>query len=172
MQGLRPLLPGTTGRAGNASVLPEIVLSGVREQKRMRRSAQYRFENKAVENLRQDHERTDFGVRAGELTTELPAKVDAGLYFIGRIEYAVETARRLPEKRPRIRRLLHGGARSALARGLTDVATCTHLIVLYWMDKSPRNLLLQVPGRGMQRGTFALRSPARPNPIAHERGEA
>jgi tRNA (Thr-GGU) A37 N-methylase len=35
------------------------------------------------------------------------------------------------------------------------------------MDRAPRNLLVQVPrtyGRG--RGTFALRSPARPNPIA------
>jgi tRNA (Thr-GGU) A37 N-methylase len=35
------------------------------------------------------------------------------------------------------------------------------------MDRSPRNLVLQVPGHlGIQRGTFALRSPARPNPIA------
>ena len=35
------------------------------------------------------------------------------------------------------------------------------------MDKAPRTLVLQVPGHyGVQRGTFALRSPARPNPIA------
>jgi tRNA (Thr-GGU) A37 N-methylase len=35
------------------------------------------------------------------------------------------------------------------------------------MDRSPRNLVLQVPGQYcVQRGTFALRSPARPNPIA------
>ena len=35
------------------------------------------------------------------------------------------------------------------------------------MDKAPRNLVLQVPSHyGAQRGTFALRSPARPNPIA------
>ena len=35
------------------------------------------------------------------------------------------------------------------------------------MDKAPRNLVLQVPGHyGVQHGTFALRSPARPNPIA------
>jgi tRNA (Thr-GGU) A37 N-methylase len=35
------------------------------------------------------------------------------------------------------------------------------------MDRSPRDLVLQVPGHyGVQRGTFALRSPARPNPIA------
>jgi tRNA-Thr(GGU) m(6)t(6)A37 methyltransferase TsaA len=35
------------------------------------------------------------------------------------------------------------------------------------MDKAPRNLVLQTPAHyGTQRGTFALRSPARPNPIA------
>jgi tRNA (Thr-GGU) A37 N-methylase len=35
------------------------------------------------------------------------------------------------------------------------------------MDKAPRDLVLQVPGHyGVRRGTFALRSPARPNPIA------
>ena len=35
------------------------------------------------------------------------------------------------------------------------------------MDKSRRDLVLQVPRHyGVQRGTFALRSPARPNPIA------
>jgi tRNA-Thr(GGU) m(6)t(6)A37 methyltransferase TsaA len=35
------------------------------------------------------------------------------------------------------------------------------------MDKSPRDLVLQVPRHyGEPRGTFALRSPARPNPIA------
>ena len=27
----------------------------------------------------------DFGIRAGEVTVELPASVDAGVYFIGRI---------------------------------------------------------------------------------------
>ena len=35
------------------------------------------------------------------------------------------------------------------------------------MDKAPRNLVLQVARHyGSQHGTFALRSPARPNPIA------
>ena len=35
------------------------------------------------------------------------------------------------------------------------------------MDQSRRDIVLQVPGHyGVQRGTFALRSPARPNPIA------
>jgi tRNA-Thr(GGU) m(6)t(6)A37 methyltransferase TsaA len=47
------------------------------------------------------------------------------------------------------------------------VETCSHLLVLYWMDRSPRNIVLQNPRHyGELRGTFALRSPARPNPIA------
>jgi tRNA-Thr(GGU) m(6)t(6)A37 methyltransferase TsaA len=50
---------------------------------------------------------------------------------------------------------------------LKEVETCSHLVLLYWMDQAPRNLVRQVPGQyGVQRGTFALRSPARPNPIA------
>jgi len=50
---------------------------------------------------------------------------------------------------------------------LTDVASCSHLILLYWMNRSRRDLVLQVPRHyGIGRGTFALRSPARPNPIA------
>ena len=53
------------------------------------------------------------------------------------------------------------------ANGLKGVESCTHIVVLYWMDRSRRDLILQVPRLyGEQRGTFALRSPARPNPIA------
>ena len=55
----------------------------------------------------------------------------------------------------------------ALREALAAVETCSHLLVLYWMDRSPRNIVLQNPRHyGELRGTFALRSPARPNPIA------
>ena len=41
------------------------------------------------------------------------------------------------------------------------------VILLYWMDKAPRNIVVQNPRHTEgTRGTFALRSPARPNPIA------
>jgi tRNA-Thr(GGU) m(6)t(6)A37 methyltransferase TsaA len=47
------------------------------------------------------------------------------------------------------------------------VETCSHLVVLYWMNRSRRDLVLQVPRTyGQPCGTFSLRSPARPNPIA------
>ena len=39
-------------------------------------------------------------------------------------------------------------------------------MVLYFMDQARRDLLVQAPRHGERRGTFALRSPVRPNPIA------
>ena len=41
------------------------------------------------------------------------------------------------------------------------------MLVLYWMDKARRDLVVQAPRHYAEaRGTFALRSPVRPNPIA------
>ena len=43
----------------------------------------------------------------------------------------------------------------------------TRLEILYWMDRARRDLLVQAPRhRAGLAGTFALRSPMRPNPIA------
>ncbi|HDR73880.1 MAG TPA: tRNA (N6-threonylcarbamoyladenosine(37)-N6)-methyltransferase TrmO [Methanoculleus sp.] len=52
------------------------------------------------------------------------------------------------------------------APGLRDVEHCTHLFVLYWLDRADRTLLSATPpGAGESRGVFATRSPNRPNPI-------
>ena len=109
----------------------------------------------------------DFGIRDGEKAVELPRRAGCRPLFHRPHPHALEGAQGLPEERPRIRGGLRRRRRPALAEGLKDVETCTHIVLLYWMDKSPRNLVLQVPGHyGVQRGTFALRSPARPNPVA------
>jgi len=43
----------------------------------------------------------------------------------------------------------------------------SRLEILYWMDKARRDLLVQAPRhRTGLAGTFAVRSPMRPNPIA------
>jgi tRNA (Thr-GGU) A37 N-methylase len=43
----------------------------------------------------------------------------------------------------------------------------SHLQILYWMDRARRDLLLQMPrGAEAPAGTFGLRSPIRPNPVA------
>jgi tRNA-Thr(GGU) m(6)t(6)A37 methyltransferase TsaA len=109
----------------------------------------------------------DFGIREGEVTAELPAEPDAALYFIGRIHTPWKERQDCPKNARESGAVCTIEIDARWAPGLQEVETCTHLVVLYWMDKSPRNLVLQVPGRyGVPRGTFALRSPARPNPIA------
>jgi tRNA (adenine37-N6)-methyltransferase len=53
------------------------------------------------------------------------------------------------------------------ALALEGLSTNPRIQVLYWMHQARRDLALQTPRRsGQTTGTFALRSPARPNPIA------
>jgi tRNA-Thr(GGU) m(6)t(6)A37 methyltransferase TsaA len=109
----------------------------------------------------------DFGPRDGELAVELPAQPDAGIYFIGRIHTPWKQRKDCPKNARGSDAICTVELDECFRPGLKDVETCTHLVLLYWMDQAPRNLVLQVPGHyGVQHGTFALRSPARPNPIA------
>ena len=106
-------------------------------------------------------------IRPGEVAVPLPEHFDAQLYFIGRIRTPWTRREDCPK---------NAGASDAIctievderwADALTDVETCSHLFVLYWMDRARRDLVLQVPRHyGEPRGSFALRSPVRPNPIA------
>ena len=51
--------------------------------------------------------------------------------------------------------------------GLQGLEQFSHAIVLYWMHEARRDLVVQAPRHsGTAHGTFALRSPVRPNPIA------
>ena len=109
----------------------------------------------------------DFGIREGEKTVELPGTPDAGVYFIGRIRTPWKDRDDCPKNARESDAVCTIELDPRWREGLKDVETCSHLVVLYWMDKAPRNLVLQVPGHyGTQHGTFALRSPARPNPVA------
>ena len=109
----------------------------------------------------------DFGVRDGEQAVELPAQPDAGVYFIGRIRTPWKERKDCPKNARGSDAVCTVELDERFRAGLKDVETCSHLVLLYWMDKAPRNLVLQVPGHyGVQHGTFALRAPARPNPIA------
>jgi tRNA-Thr(GGU) m(6)t(6)A37 methyltransferase TsaA len=109
----------------------------------------------------------DTSIRPGEVAVAMPEKFDAALYYIGRIHTPWKTRRECP----------HNGRESDVvctidvdpryADALKDVETSTHLIILYWMDQARRDLVLQAPRHyNAQRGTFALRSPVRPNPVA------
>ena len=109
----------------------------------------------------------DFSIREGEKAVELPDRTDAGLYFIGRIHTPWKDRKDCPKNARESEAVCVVDVDPRWGEGLKDVETCSHIVLLYWMDRSPRNLVLQVPAHhGAQRGTFALRSPARPNPVA------
>ena len=109
----------------------------------------------------------EFGIRPGEVAVALPETFDAGVYFIGRIRTPWTRREECPKNARESDAVCTIEVDPRYAAALTGVESCSHLLVLYWMDKSRRDLVLQMPRTyGEQRGTFALRSPARPNPVA------
>ena len=106
-------------------------------------------------------------VRPGEVAIDLPATYDAGLYFIGRLHTPWARREDCPKNGADSDAVCTIEVDERYAAGLRDVESVSHLIVLYFMDEAPRDVMLQAP-RHYRRphGAFALRSPARPNPIA------
>ncbi|MEP9353406.1 tRNA (N6-threonylcarbamoyladenosine(37)-N6)-methyltransferase TrmO [Xanthobacter sp. KR7-65] len=109
----------------------------------------------------------DDDIRSGEKAVALPQRFDAGLYFIGLIRTPWTERRACPRRGD-----VETGPVCTLeidprwTDALEGVADCAVLQVLYWMNRARRDLVLQSPRDGATRGTFALRSPVRPNPIA------
>ena len=105
-------------------------------------------------------------IRAGEVAVEAPPATDAGLVFIGRIRTPwisrLETPRQGRLDGPVCRIEVFEPWVAALA----GIEAFEEVEVLYWLHLSRRDLVLQSPANdGSTHGTFALRSPARPNPI-------
>jgi tRNA-Thr(GGU) m(6)t(6)A37 methyltransferase TsaA len=108
-----------------------------------------------------------FGIRDGEVAIALPEHFDAGVYFIGRIRTPWRRREECPKNARESDAVCTIEIDARYQAALAGVDSCSHLLVLYWMDRARRDLVLQVPRHyGEPRGTFALRSPARPNPIA------
>ncbi len=106
-------------------------------------------------------------IRPGEVAVPLPEHFDAQLYFIGRIRTPWTRQEDCPKNARESDAICTIEVDERWADALTDVESCSHLLVLYWMDRARRDLVLQVPRHyGEPRGSFALRSPVRPNPIA------
>ncbi|WP_454918472.1 SAM-dependent methyltransferase [Xanthobacter sediminis] len=107
------------------------------------------------------------GIRPGERCIDLPTRFDAQVYFIGRIRTPWCVRAECPRRGDSV-----AGPVCTLeidprwAEALTGIEANARLQVLYWMDQARRDLVLQTPRDGRPLGTFALRSPARPNPIA------
>src|SRR5262245_47279944 len=105
--------------------------------------------------------------RPGEVSIELPAAFDAGVLFIGRIRTPFSTRDECPKNTRQSDAVATVELDPLYAAGLDGIELFSHLILLYWMDEARRDLVRQVPSHsGRPRGTFALRSPVRPNPIA------
>jgi tRNA-Thr(GGU) m(6)t(6)A37 methyltransferase TsaA len=105
-------------------------------------------------------------VREGEIAVALPDKFDDGVYFIGRIRTPWTRREDCPKNARGSDAVCTIALDPRYVAALDGVATCTHLVVLYFMDQARRDLVVQAPRHGTRRGTFALRSPVRPNPIA------
>lgn len=106
-------------------------------------------------------------IRPGEIAVTLPAEFDAGLYFIGRIRTPWTRREDCPKNGRESNAVCTIEVDARYAAALKGTETCTHLLALYWMDQARRDLVLQSPRHYDEtRGTFALRSPVRPNPIA------
>ena len=108
----------------------------------------------------------DTDIRPGEIAVTLPGEFDAGVYFIGRIRTPWTNRVECPKNARGSDAICTIELDPRYATGLAGVSACTHLIVLYFMDQARRDLLVQAPRHGDRSGTFALRSPVRPNPIA------
>jgi tRNA-Thr(GGU) m(6)t(6)A37 methyltransferase TsaA len=105
-------------------------------------------------------------IRQNEVAITPPEPTDAGLTFIGRI-FTPWTSRMETPRQGR-----HDGPVCTIeiyepwVKALAGVEKFERLEVLYWLDRSRRDLLLQSPAsNGEVFGTFSLRSPVRPNPI-------
>lgn len=104
-------------------------------------------------------------IRPGEIAVGDPP-ADATLGFIGRIRTPWTSRLAAPRQGradgPICRIEIFEPWRAALG----GVEAFDQVEVLYWLHLSRRDLVLQSPANdGRLRGTFALRSPVRPNPI-------
>ena len=105
-------------------------------------------------------------IRPGEVATEPPAATDAGLVFIGRIRTPWTDRLDCPRQGRRDGPVCRIELFSPWDGALDGLEQYGSVEVLYWLDRSRRDLLRQCPKNdGASRGTFSLRSPVRPNPI-------
>lgn len=107
------------------------------------------------------------GIRPGEVAIDLPRHADAEVYFIGAIRTPWRTRQECPKRGSPDGPICSIVIDERWKEGLSGLAAPRRLQVLYWMHRARRDLVLQTPFSTMQTaGTFALRSPVRPNPIA------
>jgi tRNA-Thr(GGU) m(6)t(6)A37 methyltransferase TsaA len=109
----------------------------------------------------------DNELRTGEVAVPLPPAHDVGVYFIGTIRTPWTLRRECPRRGDPDGPICSIVVDPRWHQALTGIADHPRIQVLYWMHQARRDLVLQTPIRtGQTTGSFALRSPVRPNPIA------
>ena|SRR5690348_12355128 len=116
---------------------------------------------------RHSRQMTDDTIRDGEVAAILPAHLDAGVYFIGTIHTPWHRREDCPKRGSLDGPICTIVVDEAWREALAGISQHKRIDVLYWMHRARRDLLLQTPfSTRRTTGTFALRSPVRPNPIA------
>src|SRR5258708_35947033 len=111
----------------------------------------------------------DDTIRLGELAIALDPlrESDAKLYFIGHIRTPWHVRKECPRQGDRI-----AGPECRIVidpiwhEALLGIEAWPELQILYWMNEARRDLVVQAATGKDPAGTFAIRSPVRPNPIA------
>lgn len=105
-------------------------------------------------------------IRSNEKSVKLPAAEDAGLFFIGRIRTPWTSRLDCPRQGRLDGPVCRIEVDERWRDALDGIEAFERIEVLYWLHESRRDLVQQSPANdGAVRGTFALRSPVRPNPI-------
>ncbi len=111
----------------------------------------------------------DETIRAGEIAIALDRHrpFDATLYYIGHIRTPWSVRGQCPRQGDRV---AGPDCRIVLDllwhQALMGIEHWPELQILYWMNEARRDLVVQAATGKEPVGTFALRSPVRPNPIA------
>ena len=115
---------------------------------------------------------SDFEPREGEVPlVDDPAGMagDAHVVFIGRIASPWKKREDCPKNMAQARE--RGVPATVLIDapyrpGLAGLEQASHVVILSWLGRASRNLIVQKPRHASEaKGVFALRSPARPNPV-------
>ena len=105
-------------------------------------------------------------IRAGEVAVDPPPPSDAALRFIGRIQTPWTSRTQCPRQGRQDGPVCTIELFEPWDQALPGIEAHKELEVLYWLNLSRRDLVRQSPASNDRTyGTFALRSPARPNPI-------
>lgn len=105
-------------------------------------------------------------IRSNEVAVPFPARRDAELVFVGVIRTPWTSRLECPRQGRLDGPVCSIEIFEPWHQALSRIGEFERLEVLYWLHESRRDLVLQSPANdGAVRGTFALRTPVRPNPI-------